>query len=129
MRLTIKEVAYHRNGVGGDPFHVVAFKDRDDGEDKLAIVFGYTARTERELEPDVEYPDGSNLQVAVISLDRLPVISMLGGNAWRGDHYAPDLYRAIDEKFDADFPTFRAGLDAEKKAAFEAAKAARGMAD
>jgi hypothetical protein len=77
MKLTIDHIDYHRNGICGAPFHVMLFRDADEGR-MLGIVF------------DEPY------HVAVLNLDKLAQgIITFGINAWRGDWYEPGLRRAI----------------------------------
>lgn len=38
MKIEIKEVARHRNGVGGEPFHAILFEDEEHGS-MVAIVY------------------------------------------------------------------------------------------
>ena len=38
MKLTFKQIKYHRNGVAGAPFHVALFRDESEGN-MLGIVF------------------------------------------------------------------------------------------
>lgn len=82
--ITITEVAFHRNGVGGACFHVVSFLQQREGqpvpERMVGIVFD---------EPH---------HVAVLSVDKLndDVIGF-GWNSWRGDVYEEELRKAIDE--------------------------------
>lgn len=79
MKIKIIEIAYHRNGVSGMPFHAVLFKQ---GRDKfIASVF--------------EEPK----YISVICLDRLPHISVANDNAWRGDEYESVLREAIDRTY------------------------------
>jgi hypothetical protein len=89
--MEIQEIAYHRNGVGGEGFHVVRFKDKEakqafEGatEQMVAIVF-----------------EGSG-QVAVLNVDLLKrgVIAFTE-NSWRGDKYEPYL-RSVIRKHDED---------------------------
>jgi hypothetical protein len=78
MDLIIDSIAYHRNGICGAPFHVVVFRDPDEGR-MLGVVFGQ------------EY------HVAVFNLDKLALGNVaFGVNSWRGDRYEPSLRRAID---------------------------------
>ncbi len=79
MKLTIENIQYHRNGISGAPFHVILFRDPDEGR-MLGIVF------------DQAY------HVAVFNLDKLAVGNIaFGVNSWRGDRYEPTLRRAILE--------------------------------
>lgn len=70
------EVAYHRNGIASNGFHVIRFKF--DGDDFVAVVFD---------EPG---------NVAVLNLDLLPCIKF-GSNSWRGDEFEKSLRDAIKE--------------------------------
>ncbi len=72
-------IAYHRNGVGGAPFHVVLFEDADasrkvgvlfDEEDHCAVL-------------DVGKVAGGDIR--------------FGSNSWRGDRYEASLRRAVEE--------------------------------
>ncbi len=79
MKLTIENIQYHRNGISGAPFHVILFRDPDEGR-MLGVVF------------DQAY------HVAVFNLDKLAVGNIaFGVNSWRGDRYEPTLRRAILE--------------------------------
>ena len=82
MKLNIKEVSYHRNGVCGEGFNAVLFTWRDeDGKlrNMVASVF-----------------DGAG-QCAVYDVDELKAgnIAFASGNSWRGDHYEGELRKAI----------------------------------
>jgi hypothetical protein len=76
MKIHVKEIAYHRNGVCGEPFYVVLFRD---GRDKrLAVV----------------YADPGHVSVFDPDLLGAGVIAF-GENSFRGDHYESDLRAAI----------------------------------
>lgn len=83
-RIHVRAIDFHRNGVGGAPFHVAIF-DEDSGahpEDrgrKVGIVF--------------EQPD----HCAVLDIARLAAGDIaFGSNSWRGDAYEPHLRTAIE---------------------------------
>jgi len=77
MKLIIENIQYHRNGVCGAPFHVLIFRDPDEGR-MVGIVF------------DQEY------HVAVFNLDKLALGNIaFGVNSWRGDRYESHLRKAI----------------------------------
>lgn len=76
--IQVKEVAFHRNGVCGEPFHVVTFKDVNEDTNMVAIVFTEPAH------------------VAVLCMDQLPGVAF-GSNSWRGDCYEEDLRKAVEE--------------------------------
>jgi hypothetical protein len=82
-RIRVRAIDFHRNGVGGAPFHVAIF-DEDKGvhpEDqgrKIGIVF--------------EQPG----QCAVLDIAKLAAGDIaFGSNSWRGDEYEPHLRKAI----------------------------------
>lgn len=81
MKLTIKEVSWHRNGIGGEGFHAVYFHYSEPGEEPkkmLAILFD---------DPG---------QCAVIQLDQPGEFTVqFGRNSWRGDHFETQLRKAI----------------------------------
>ena len=77
MNLHIENIQYHRNGVCGAPFHVLIFRDPDEGR-MVGIVF--------------EQPQ----HVAVFNLDKLASGNIaFGVNSWRGDRYEWPLRNAI----------------------------------
>lgn len=77
MKLTFKQIKYHRNGISGSPFHAVWFEDQSEG-DMLAVVF------------DEKH------HVAVFNMSRLELFDIgFGTNSWRGDVYEPHLRKAI----------------------------------
>lgn len=83
MNLTIKEVSFHRNGIGGVGFHAVHFVDHDQlgkrnkDAEMLGIVFD---------EPGY---------CSVIQLNQPQFTVKFGVNSWRGDRYEPELRSAI----------------------------------
>ncbi|MBY0460511.1 MAG: hypothetical protein K2V38_24615 [Gemmataceae bacterium] len=77
MTLVIDDIACHRNGVCGAPFHAVRFRDPETGP-MIGVVF------------DAPH------HVAVFQLDRLAQgVIAFGENSWRGDRYEPALRAAI----------------------------------
>ncbi|MBY0457830.1 MAG: hypothetical protein K2V38_10865 [Gemmataceae bacterium] len=77
MNLTIEDIACHRNGVCGAPFHVVRFRDPE-ATLLLGVVFDAPSH------------------VAVFRFDALAEgLIAFGRNSWRGDHYEPALRAAI----------------------------------
>ena len=86
--MKIQEVAYHRNGVSGEGFHVVTFKsDR-------RISQGATRKF-----PDmvaVVYEERG--KVAVFDRDLLAAgVIAFGENSWRAEAFEPELRAAIKE--------------------------------
>lgn len=82
--MTIQEIAYHRNGIGGAPFNVVTFTDDRDsdvaGRQMVAVVFP-------EYEVATAVFDRELLGQGVIAFMK---------NSYRGDHFDAELREAID---------------------------------
>ena len=79
--IRVDEVAYHRNGVSGEGFHAVLFRERNGRRWRkfLASVF-----------------EGQGV-LSVVCIDMLPEHGVNAmANAWRGDYYEPHLRRAIE---------------------------------
>ena len=79
MKSNIIDIAHHRNGICGSPFHVVLFQDHgDEGSRKVGIVFESTSH------------------VAVLDVSKLAEGDIaFASNSWRGDKYEPHLRKAI----------------------------------
>ncbi len=76
---------YHRNGVAGEGFYVVLFRD-DDGSTKVAVQF---------CENDSDGNPQVNMRTAVLQVDKLAAGDIaFASNSWRGDHYAHFVHRA-----------------------------------
>lgn len=73
--LQIVNADFHRNGVGGMPFHVALVDDPNEGDTKLVIMFEAEGHT------------------AVLSLDKLIESEDIsfGSNSYRGDRYEEAL--------------------------------------
>jgi hypothetical protein len=83
LRIRPKSIAYHRNGIGGAPFHVIVFDWQDDkttesGKDFMAVVF--EEKWHAAMFDIVKLSDGD---------------IEFGSNSWRGDNYEPQLRAAI----------------------------------
>jgi hypothetical protein len=81
MKLTIIDIAHHRNGISGAPFDVTLFEDHDvEGSRKVGILF--------------EEP----CHCAILDVTKLAQGDIsFGSNSWRGDHYEPQLRKTIGE--------------------------------
>jgi hypothetical protein len=90
MTIQVEGVAYHRNGVMGEGFHVVAFRWAEVGDEPRAML-------------GIVFPGGPELRVAVLDREQTrtgnifmhPTGQHAGGNAWRGDNFAAALFEAI----------------------------------
>lgn len=83
---SIEQIEYHRNGVAGNGFNVVLFKSGK--EPMIAFLF--------------EEP----CNIAVMRRNDITEgrISMAEGAAFRGDHFEPELRKAIQDKWDSYVP-------------------------
>lgn len=83
MKINVQKIAYHRNGIGGAPFHVVTFRNR------VAI----TPRATGTFVATVFEGEG---RCAVLQIDLLAGGTIeFGENSWRGDEFEADLRKAI----------------------------------
>ena len=79
----IRTIAYHRNGVCGNGFHVVLF-DYKQGRHWLRMC----ATVFEEL---------GSIAVLDLNLTNKGNVAFANGNSWRGDHYEPVIRKAIAE--------------------------------
>jgi hypothetical protein len=81
-KIRVLNIDYHRNGVGGAPFHAIVFRDfGEEASVKVGIVFDAPAH------------------VAVLDIAKLVDCDVeFGSNSWRGDHYEAALRRAIKKR-------------------------------
>lgn len=83
----VQQVAHHRNGVAGEPFHAVLFENAEDGALMVGVVF-----------------DTAEFAVAVLKVEPLsdPAVGVtFGANSFRGDQYAAELRAAIAAEYGA----------------------------
>lgn len=94
LKLTIKSVARHRNGVGGAPFWAIVFDDAENGA-MVASLF------------DESY------HCAVYSLAKLAEGNVaFGENSWRGDRYEVVLRARLLEWLKKHDPEVAAEMEA-----------------
>ena len=85
----IEEIAYHRNGISGMPFHVVKFLG--EAGPMLGVVFPIP-------EEDIDGGCVADGCVAVFQRTLLACDDIeFGSNSWRGDHYEAELRAAIKD--------------------------------
>jgi len=79
-KIKVTDIAYHRNGVSGNGFHVVTFINKDGNKNMHMVAILFENR----------------FDIAVLNTDLLSagVISS-GENAWRGDNFEPELRSEI----------------------------------
>lgn len=91
----VVQVAYHRNGVGGEGFHAVIF------EIVPELSSSYYTRSKKARQTLVASVFEGRGQVAIFDVSKLsdPTIGVaFGENAWRGDHYEAELRAAIRKR-------------------------------
>lgn len=84
LELTVTDVSFHRNGIGGVGFYAVLFTDTESGK-MVASLFD---------EPGY---------CAVYSIDELTKgnIAFAQGNSWRGDNFEAELRPLVDAWLEA----------------------------
>ncbi len=101
--LRIDKIDHHRNGVAGERFYIVHFRElvvlaseRQFERQMMAVVFPPDpVKTGPQAgDPDWSAPVDA-CRVAVFDIALLPDTRFAAGNSWRGDHYARPLYDAI----------------------------------
>lgn len=78
-------IQYHRNGVSGNGFHVIRFRE--------ASINGSAKAGSAEMVGIVFEEKGS---VAVLQVSELVNGNIGDGNKWRGDDFEPSLRQAIE---------------------------------
>ena len=89
----VSKVAFHRNGIGGEPFKVVLFDMQESGEPARKMVA-------IRFRDDVIEDDYTSPRIAVLDVEMLAkgLNGALDGNAWRGDQFAKELDEYLDRK-------------------------------
>lgn len=91
-RITVQEIAHHRNGICGIPFHVVTFRDEDEDRDMLGVVFNLSTDDDgRRAAGEFYNPPTAVFDRALLRED----VIEFGVNSWRGDRYDDALREAI----------------------------------
>lgn len=93
MSVKVSSVAYHRNGVGGDPFYVCLFTDSAErGALFVGIVPSVYVLSDDEGETPEYNADSGCLPCYVLDVKRLAQGDIaFGSNSWRGDRYFEPL--------------------------------------
>ncbi len=87
MNIKPLKVAYHRNGVGGEPFHCVLFDNIEDGNTTRMLAVRFA---------DDEGEGYQNPRIAVFDIALLyESVIEFGENSFRGDHFVDDIDQAI----------------------------------
>ena len=81
MDLRIIQVARHRNGVGGEPFYAILFRDLEENPGNLMVA--------------TVFEESGAVAVLDVDLLKTEVGTEFGHNSWRGDWYEPELREAI----------------------------------
>jgi hypothetical protein len=89
MNIKPIKVAYHRNGVGGIPFHCVIFDKEEDGKTDRMLAVRF---------PDDEGSFSQEPRIAIFDVALLyESVIEFGENSFRGDHFVCDIDQAIEE--------------------------------
>ena len=94
MNIKPLKVAYHRNGVGGEPFHCVIFDNIEEGKTNRMLAVRFA--DEKNLNG---YETNPRIAVFDIALLHDSVIEF-GQNSFRGDHFADDIDQAIKAHYE-----------------------------
>ena len=87
MAQHLESVDCHRNSVSGQGFHVVKFRDDDNGP-MVAVVFPYRSRG--------GWNNRDNCRIAVFNRDKCAADEWgFGRNSWRGDYYEAFVLDAV----------------------------------
>jgi hypothetical protein len=84
--VNIEAIAYHRNGICGEGFHVVTFRYAEEGEGESRPMVA------------VLFPQPGQCAVLDREQTRQGNIAFAMGNSWRGDNFEPLLRAAIGDK-------------------------------
>ena len=96
MNIKPLKVAYHRNGVSGEPFHVVLFDKEEDGQtDRMVAVRFKDDAGEGFKNPRIAVLDIALLYESVIEF---------GDNSFRGDNFVDDIDQAIQAHYEEKAP-------------------------
>jgi hypothetical protein len=99
---SVQEIAYHRNGIGGNGFYAVRFtsdiEPDSEAEAKLCQILGQPAESGVIGANFIGIVFDEPGSCAVLCLDRLEShgVRFAGGNSWRGDQFEPELRAAIE---------------------------------
>jgi hypothetical protein len=95
MRIQVKEVAYHRNGVAGEGFHVVRFSFTEGGMPHPNLVGAVVGGKPHPNMVGIVFDGGGRVAVLDADLTAAGNIAFAMGNSWRGDQFEADLRDAI----------------------------------
>src|SRR5258708_5809710 len=92
MSVKVSSVAYHRNGIGGDPFYVCLFTDSEQRNAQfVGIVPSVYVSDEDHEAPDFSAESGCQ-PCYVLDVNLLAAGDIaFGSNSWRGDNYFETL--------------------------------------
>lgn len=92
MNIKPLEVAYHRNGVSGEPFHCVIFDKKEDGQTTRMLAVRFA---------DDEGDGYQNPRIAIFDIALLyESVIEFGENSFRGDHFVDDIDKAIQAHYE-----------------------------
>ncbi len=81
--MEVKKISYHRNGIGGNGFHIVIFDDK-----------------KRKIKNHVAFVFEGQGNIAVVNIDELSKhnIEFAEGNSWRGDEFEDEIRETIKQE-------------------------------
>ena len=85
VEVKVEEVDYHRNGIGGEGFHIVKFQSRDEGDEEFQDMVG------------IVFEEAMTTAVFNRRLLGEGEIRFMH-NSFRGDVFDPHLRAAIEQK-------------------------------
>lgn len=90
MKLTPQSIAYHRNGIAGEPFYVVLFRNETEKQNMIGIIPADCFTDDETTRPE-------NGRCYVLDVDMLTQGNIrFGENSWREDQYEAQLREMID---------------------------------
>jgi hypothetical protein len=92
MKIKPIKVAYHRNGVSGEPFHCVIFDKEEGGETTRMLAVRF---------PDDEGKGYQNPRIAIFDVALLyESVIEFGENSFRGDYFVDGIDQAIKAHYE-----------------------------
>ena len=81
-KIKIRKMARHRNGISGEPFHVLLFSSKEISNG-IAIIF--------------KEASGLNPMVAILDLDKAATGDIaFGSNSWHGDEFSDQIRLTLE---------------------------------
>lgn len=102
MKIEVEEIAYHRNGISGNGFHVVLFTQTHEGtgwRPRTLVRLPKCNRMMGVIFTNESTDHKTTGYCAIFDRDKISQnVVAFGNNSWRGDQYEAILREAILEK-------------------------------